>query len=138
MQTKSIKSAAKEAKMRLKSRFWQDYKRDLDEGVKIAKEEGIGESGVKTYFKNKVVKNVKGTSEEEEKFYLQVKEMLDKKGCRPSDALDLLMNKREFLSLAYEERERYLFRLSEKYLSACMRYDEEKKVEKCLVVKDKA
>ena len=125
MQTKSIKSAAKEAKMRLKSRFWQDYKRDLDEGVK-------------TYFKNKGVKNVKGTSEEEEKFYLQVKEMLDKKGCRPSDALDLLMDKREFLSLAYEERERYLFRLSEKYLSACMRYDEEKKVEKCLVVKDKA
>lgn len=100
MQAKSIKSAAKEAKMRLKSRFWQDYKRDLDEGVKIAKEEGIGESGVKTYFKNKVVKNVRGTSEEEEKFYSQVKEMLDKKGSRPSDALDLLMNKREFLSLA--------------------------------------
>ena len=36
MQTKSIKSAAKEAKMRLKSRFWQDYKRDLVEGVKLA------------------------------------------------------------------------------------------------------
>ena len=81
MQAKSIKSAAKEAKMRLKSRFWQDYKRDLDSSVKIAKEEGIGESGVKTYFKNRVVKNVRGTSAEEEAFYVKVKEMLDRCGC---------------------------------------------------------
>lgn len=133
MQAKSIKSAAKEAKMRLKSRFWQDYKRDLDSSVKIAKEEGIGESGVKTYFKNRVVKNVRGTSAEEEAFYVKVKEMLDRCGCRPSAALDMLMDKREFLSLSYEERERYLFRLSERYLVACKRYDEEKGIEKCLI-----
>ena len=133
MQAKSIKSAAKEAKMRLKSRFWQDYKRDRDSSVKIAKEEGIGESGVKTYFKNRVVKNVRGTSAEEEAFYVKVKEMLDRCGCRPSAALDMLMDKREFLSLSYEERERYLFRLSERYLVACKRYDEEKGIEKCLI-----
>ena len=29
MQSKSIKSAAKEAKMRLKNRFWEDYKKEV-------------------------------------------------------------------------------------------------------------
>ncbi len=130
MQNKSIKSAAKEAKMRLKSRFWQDYKRDVDSGLKIAKEEGVGESGVKTYFKKLVVKNIRGTSEEEEKFYAQVKAMLDKYGNRPENALDLLMDKRHFLSLSYENREMYLFRLSEKYLAAVKRYDEERGIER--------
>ena len=138
MQAKSIKSAAKEAKMRLKSRFWQDYKKELAGSMKIAREEGIGESGVKTYFKNKVVKNVRGTSNEDEEFYLNVKATLDRYGCRPSGALDILMDKSVFVSLSYEDRERYLFRLSERYLTACARYDQEKSVEKCLVASDEA
>ena len=49
---KSIKSAAKEAKQRLKNRFWEDYKKEVDSGVKTAQEEGISTSGVKKYFRN--------------------------------------------------------------------------------------
>jgi len=129
---KSIKSAAKEAKMRLKTRFWEDYKKDLEAGVKLAEEEGLAPPAVKSYFKNRVVKSVMGTSEEDEKFYSVVKEMLDEAGEKPCDALDRLMDKRLFYALSYENRERYLFRLSDKYLTALERYDRERGIEQCL------
>ena len=127
---KSIKSAAKEAKMRLKSRFWEDYKREVEKNVKLAEEEGIAASGVKNYFKNKVVRTVQGAGEEEEKFYSKVRDMLDGEGARPSDALDRLMDKRYFSGLSYCEKERYLFTLAEKYLAAAERYDRERNIEK--------
>ena len=54
---KSIKSVAKEAKLRLKNRFWEDYKKEVDDGVKTAQEEGLSSSGVKKYFRNLVIKS---------------------------------------------------------------------------------
>ena len=131
-QAKSIKSVAKEAKLRLKNRFWEEYKKEVDSGIKVAEEEGLKVSGVKNYFKNLVIKSLRGASEEDEEFYLRVKEMLDCEGARPSNALDRLMDKKEFYSLCYAQRERYLFRLSEKYLSACERYDRERNFERVL------
>ena len=130
MQTasKSIKMAAKEAKQRLKSRFWEEYRKEVSSGVKLAKEEGLTASGVEKYFRNKVVRTVRGTKIEDENFYKEVKEMLDAYG-KPSDALDRLMDKPYFLSLSYEERERYLFILSEKYLAAIERYERERSIE---------
>ena len=71
MQAKSIKSAAKEAKMRLKSRFWQDYKRDLDEGVKIAKEEGFND--IATHFE-RVLTVEKSHNERYDKLLERVKQ----------------------------------------------------------------
>ena len=127
---KSIKSAAKEAKMRLKSRFWEEYRKEVDTSVRLAEEEGLAPSGVKNYFKSKVERTVKGAGEEEEKFYIKVRDMLDEEGGRPSDALDRLMDKPYFSGLDYLERERYLFKLAEKYLSAMDRYDRERKIEK--------
>ena len=111
---KSIKSAAKEAKKRLKSRFWEDYKKELENGVKKAESEGVAASGVENYFKKRIVRSVRKDNAEDEKFYEEVKAMLDEEGSRPSDALDRLMDKKEFYSLKYEDRERYLFILSEK------------------------
>ena len=118
---KSIKSVAKEAKLRLKNRFWEDYKKEVDDGVKTAQEEGLSSSGVKKYFRNLVIKSLRGVSEEDERFYNKVKEMLDEEKGLPSDALDRLMDKEKFSSLSYESKERYLFRLSEKYLEAVER-----------------
>ena len=126
---KSIKSAAKEAKQRLKNRFWEDYKKEVDSGVKTAQEEGISTSGVKKYFRNLVIKNLRGVSEEDESFYKKVKEMLDEENGLPYDALDRLMDKKEFFSLSYEGKERYLFRLAEKYVEAIERYDKERGIE---------
>ncbi len=129
---KSIKSAAKEAKKRLKSRFWEDYKKELENGVKKAESEGVAASGVENYFKKRIVRSVRKDNAEDEKFYEEVKAMLDEEGARPSDALDRLMDKKEFYSLKYEDRERYLFILSEKYLSCLERYDEERAIERKL------
>ncbi|MBR1868299.1 MAG: hypothetical protein IJ800_06975 [Clostridia bacterium] len=131
MGAKSIKSVAKEAKMRLKSKFWEEYKREKDDGVKLAREEGIAPSGVEKYFRNKIVRTVKGEGVEEENFYLEVKDMLDNYG-KPSDALDRLMDKPYFKTLDYENRERYLLRLSERYQRAVERYDKERAIEKKL------
>ncbi len=132
MQSKSIKSAAKEAKLRLKNRFWEDYKKEVDSGIKVAEEEGLATSGVKKYFKNLMIKNIKGESREDEDFYLKVKDMLDEAGEKPYDALDKLMDKREFYKLEYPQRERYLFRLAERYLIALSRYEAERGIERAL------
>lgn len=131
-QSKSIKSVAKEAKMRLKNRFWEDYKKEVDTSVKTAVEEGLAPSGVKNYFKNLVVKNLKGVSQEDENFYAKVKNMLDVEGARPHDALDRLMDKDYFTKLSYQDKERYLFRLAERYKNALLRYDGERGIERAL------
>ena len=129
---KSIKSAAKEAKQRLKSRFWEDYRREVESGVKKAEAEGLAPSGVENYFRKMVVRTVNKPVENEEAFYNEVKTMLDEEGAKPSDALDRLMDKKLFYSLDYVQRERYLFVLSEKYLACLSRYDEERGIEKRL------
>ena len=129
---KSIKSAAKEAKQRLKSRFWEDYRREVESGVKKAEAEGLAPSGVENYFRKMAVRMVNKPAENEEAFYNEVKTMLDEEGARPSDALDRLMDKKLFYSLDYVQRERYLFVLSEKYQACLSRYDEERGIEKRL------
>ena len=129
---KSIKSAAKEAKQRLKSRFWEDYRREVESGVKKAEAEGLAPSGVENYFRKMGVRTVNKPAENEEAFYNEVKTMLDEEGAKPSDALDRLMDKKLFYSLDYVQRERYLFVLSEKYLACLSRYDEERGIEKRL------
>lgn len=129
---KSIKSAAKEAKKRLKSRFWEDYRKEVESGVKKAEEEGLATLGVENYFRKMIVRTVNRSAADEEMFYAEVKNMLDEEGEKPSDALDRLMDKKLFYSLDYVQRERYLFVLSEKYLRCLARYDEERGIEKRL------
>lgn len=133
---KSLKSAAKEAKQRLKSRFWEDYRKEVEMGVKIAEKEGFATSGVEKYFRNVAVRTINKPAESDEEFYNNVKQMLDEEGSRPSNALDRLMDKKHFYSLDYCQRERYLFRLSDKYLQCLVRYDDERGIEKRLALKD--
>lgn len=132
MEERSIKSVAKEAKKRMKNKFWEDYKKEVASGVKTAEQEGLATSGVENYFKNLVVKSLRGVSKADEDFYTKVKDMLDAEGERPSDAIARLTDEEEFARLTYPEKERYLFRLSEKYLKAVERYDCERGIEKAL------
>ena len=132
MEERSIKSVAKEAKKRMKNKFWEDYKKEVASGVKTAEQEGLATSGVENYFKNLVVKSLRGVSKADEDFYTKVKDMLDAEGERPSDAIARLTDEEEFARLTYPEKERYLFRLSEKYLKAVERYDGERGIEKAL------
>lgn len=115
--------------MRLKNRFWQDYKKEMESEKQKASDDGLQPSAIEKYYRAQVVRSVRGRAEEDESFYDEVKTMLDRYG-RPADALDRLMDKEYFASLSYTERERYLLRLSEKYLAAVARYDEERGVER--------
>ena len=127
---KSLKSYAKDAKKRLKSNFWQDYKQNLNQ--KLSLNENISESEksrVYNYFQSKVVLSVKGASDTaSEVFYQRVKELLDTFGD-VSDAIGRLTDKEYFNTLSYEQKQRYTLELSQKYIKAKERYYKEKQFE---------
>lgn len=122
---KTLKQYAKEAKLRLKNGFWQDYKKNLDDKLTKAQEAGVAPSKVKEYYNYVVSENIKSRKDSEEEFYLKVKKILDEEG-EISDAIGRLTDKREFESLSYAEKQRYTLALSEKYLKAVERYNREK------------
>lgn len=122
--TKSLKQYAKEAKLRLKSSFWQDYKSKVEDEIILAERDGLSVSKVKQYYQNKATIKVRGTNLKEEEFYLKVKEILSKYG-EVSDALGRLTDKEYFNTLTYEQKQRYLLELSTKYVKAKERYFKE-------------
>jgi hypothetical protein len=122
---KSLKEYCKEAKKRMKSGFWQTYKKDLENELERAEKQGISKSQVKEYYVKKVSDSIKKKSDAEDEFYLRVKYLLDTEG-EVSDALGRLTNKEEYESLSYSEKQRYNLTLSEKYLKAVERYKREK------------
>ncbi|MBE5757104.1 MAG: hypothetical protein E7342_04810 [Clostridiales bacterium] len=127
---KSLKELAKEAKMRLKTGFWQNYKKNLEEEMKRAKEVGISTSKVKQYYTVQIERTVKtGVDEEAENFYKKVKKLLDEEG-EVSNALGRLADKEETDKMTYEQRQRYYLKLSERYLKAVERYNKEKEIGK--------
>ena len=122
---KSLKQYAKEAKLRLKSGFWQNYKKDLDEKITLAAEAGVAPSKVKEYYDYVVSSSIKSVKDDEEEFYLKVKKILDEEGEIP-DAIGRLTDRKAFESMTYQERQRYTLTLSERYLKAVERYNREK------------
>ena len=124
---KSLKEYAKEAKKRLKSGFWDNYKKDLEQELKKAEETGVSSSRVRDYFTQKVKIYIKSGKDENEEFYLKVKKILDEEGEIP-DAIGRLTDKKVFDELSYEEKQRYSLNLSEKYLQAVERYNKEKAI----------
>ena len=121
---KSLKQYAKEAKLRLKSGFWQNYKRDLDEKITLAAEAGVAPSKVREYYDYVVSSSIKSVKDDEEEFYLKVKKILDEEGEIP-DAIGRLTDRKAFESMTYQERQRYTLTLSERYLKAVERYNRE-------------
>ena len=114
---------ARAAKKRLKSNFWADCKKNLDENVDEAKNRGISEIKVKSTLTGRVKSEIKG--EKQDEFYLKVKELLDAEG-EVSDAIGRLTDVEFYNSLSYEEKQRYNLRLSGKYLEALEKYKKEK------------
>ena len=120
---KNFKNVAKEAKLRLKRGFWQDYETSLKSELDRAKQEGKNESMVERYFAGKVSCTVKGVKEDDE-FYQKVKNLLLAEG-EVSDAIGRLTDKAYFATLSYEEKQRYTLKLSERYLKALERFKRE-------------
>ena len=129
MAEKTLKDYAKEAKKRMKSNFWQDYKAKVNS--EISKAEALGESPSKIalYYQNKASITVKGVKNSEEEFYQKVKEILSTLG-EVSDAIGRLTDKEYFNSLTYEQKQRYTLELSAKYVKAKERYYKELQFEK--------
>ena len=125
---KSLKQYCKEAKKRLKRGFWQNYQKDLNEGIERAEKAGISTSKVKEYYAERVSENIRNKTEEKEDFYQKVKKLLSEEG-EVSNAIGRLTDKVYFETLNYEEKQRYTLSLSEKYLEAVERYRKESSLE---------
>ena len=113
---------ARAAKQRLKNNFWDECKKNFDEKTVNARELGLNEGKVINSLKGRVKSEIKG--EKQDEFYLKVKKLLDTEG-EVSDAIGRLTDKEYYLSLGYEERQRYTLELSEKYLRALERFKRE-------------
>lgn len=118
-----LKDRARAAKKRLKSNFWAECRKNLDDGAQDAKSRGVSEIQVKSTLKNRVKSEIKG--EKQDEFYLKVKELLDSEG-EVSDAIGRLTDREVYEKLSYEERQRYNLELSAKYLRALEKYRREK------------
>ena len=126
---KTFKSIAKEAKARLKNGFWTDCQLNRQEEIDKARDAGVAESRASKYFAEKVGQSI--AHEQEDAFYLQVKEMLLTHG-EVSDAIGRLTDKAYFEKLNYEERQRYTLALSNRYLLALERFKKEEQFERYL------
>ena len=117
---------ARAAKSRLKSNYWADCKKNIDENTNEAKKKGLNEAKVKTTLSRRVKNEIKG--EKPDEFYLKVKKLLDEEG-EVSDAIGRLTDKEYYDTLSYEEKQRYSLEISGKYLQALKRYRKEKERE---------
>ena len=127
---KTLKQYAKEAKLRLKSGFWQDYKSKLDKQVELAENSGVSPSVVKEYYSQRVYENIKKADDDEESFYQKVKKILDEEG-EISNAIGRLTDSTVYNQLSYEEKQRYSLKISEQYLKAVERYRKENLIGVC-------
>lgn len=119
---RTLKTLAKEAKMRMKKGFWQECEENLDKERSHAKEQGINESKMERYFQQKVVTTIRGETPDE--FYLKVRDLLLSEG-EVSDAIGRLTDREYYESLSYSEKQRYMLELSDKYLKALERFKRE-------------
>ena len=119
---KTLKTLAKEAKMRMKKGLWKQCEEELNSELTHAKEQGINESKMERYFAEKVSTRIRG--DEPDEFYLKVRDMLLAEG-EVSDAIGRLTDKRYYETLSYSEKQRYTLDLSEKYLRALERFKRE-------------
>jgi hypothetical protein len=128
---KSLKQYCKEAKKRLKSGFWQNYRKNLSEELARAEQRGIASSKVKEYYAYKVSGDIKNTKDEFNEFYVKVKKLLDEEG-EVSNAIGRLTDKEYFDTLSYDQKQRYTLELSQKYIKAKERYYKELQFEKTI------
>jgi hypothetical protein len=125
---KTLKDYAKEAKKRLKQGFWQNYHENLNSELKRARQEGISESKIKEYYAEKVSDELKNRNAQDDEFYVKVKRILDEEG-EVSNAIGRLTDHVHYSTLSYDEKQRYILNLSERYLKAVERYRKEKAIE---------
>jgi len=126
-QQSTLKKIAKDAKVRMKAGFWQRSMEEVNISKEYAKTNGLNESTVITFYREKFKSELREKNVEEENFYKKVKEILDTHG-EVSDILGRLTDKEYLQTLSYEQRQKYLLSLSENYRKALIRYKKEKEL----------
>ena len=121
----SFKSIAKEAKHRMKTGYWSDFDKELNEKIDCAEAGGGNPSKVAEYYINKTIREVNGKKYEDELFYEKVCNLLDTFG-EVSDAIGRLVDHDVYDGLDYAQKQRYMLELSNRYLLALERYRKEK------------
>lgn len=121
-----LKNLAKQAKGRMRSGFWEDYKETVQSNVKIAKEEGERTSNVIKYYKTLAIREIMSSDENKENFYKKVKAILDEEG-EVSNMIARLCDENYLKTLSFSDKQRYLFEISESYCECKKRYYAEKK-----------
>ena len=116
---KTFRALARSAKERMKSGFWAECKQDVSKKLEMAREQGLNDSKAGRFFASQVSAKIEGKQEDE--FYLRVKELLTKEG-EVSDAIGRLTDKEYYEALSYDEKQRYVLSLSEKYLRALEKF----------------
>ena len=120
---KSLRTLARQAKCRMKENFWESYKREQAEKLKIAQANGANTQEAERFFVHEVERKIRGEDEVDE-FYERVKELLLKEG-EVRDAIGRLTDRTLYDSLSYTEKQRYTLALSERYLRALERFKRE-------------
>ena len=120
---KSLRTLARQAKCRMKENFWESYKREQAEKLKIAQANGANTQEAERFFVHEGERKIRGEDDVDE-FYERVKELLLKEG-EVSDAIGRLTDRTLYDSLSYTEKQRYTLALSERYLRALERFKRE-------------
>ena len=109
----------------MKSGYWDDFDRRLQNKIDDAKTEGNNPSKVKEFYVNRQLKEVNGKRSADEDFYNKVKLLLLEYG-EVSDAIGRLIDKDIYENMTYEQRQRYTLEISNKYVEALERFKKEK------------
>ena len=120
---RSLRTAARQAKCRIKENFWESYRAQQEQKRKIAEEKGWSTQETQRYFAQELQRTLDG-DERIDPFYEQVKALLLREG-EVSDAIGRLTDRGVYDSLSYTEKQRYTLELSEKYLRALERFKRE-------------
>ena len=120
---RSLRTAARQAKCRIKENFWESYRAQQEQKRKIAEEKGWSTQETQRYFAQELQRTLDG-DERIDPFYERVKALLLAEG-EVSDAIGRLTDRKLYDSLSYTEKQRYTLELSEKYLRALERFRRE-------------
>lgn len=123
--TGTFKSLARQAKQRMKSGYWADFDKKLKNKMERAEAEGLNPSKVAEYYVSKTIKEVNGKKDADEEFYRKVRDYLLKYG-ETSDIIGRLVDQEVDGTMSYEQRQRAMLVISNKYLDALERFKKEK------------
>ncbi len=121
----TFKSLAKEAKKRMKSGYWDNFDKELQSKKNLAEDVGVNPSHVAEYYMATTFNEVNGKRSSDEEFYNKVKKLLIEHG-EVSNAIGRLVDHDVYDKMNYDQKQRYMLDLSNRYLEALERFRKEK------------